>query len=591
VNPLANLFAVMDEDPFSLGRIEAALRAGRAFDRVWRPARRWIAARRALPSSSGDPSSFADQLAFAEGGDLFDAGSGARSGAIEDLIEVVDTCPRDLLRFTGDFGFIRFEHSGRASVVRSCRGLVPFYLFEGRGRAAISTRLGDIARYLPLEPRLDAFAAAIWTNGWPVMPDGRTTLAGARILDRGSYAVLRPESPVQSWRYWDPRPYELTLPTPAAEREHVEEFRDALIASLDRDLATQDNLLCFSGGVDSSALAAVARRVLGRPLLAISYLPPDPALKERDLSYITPLAAELGFARHWQSVLDPASRLALTSLAPRVVVPVGYHVSCALPRLVQEAPIRVVLGGEFADELCGSLARFGDWVDHTSVVDLLQWKRLPTGPRDALSWLRWRSRSRRRRPIIRLPSELSELYHPELRAEYREWRARISDQVAYDTRPHRMLTLFGRLDGWLAESWEAATHCNVRPSSPFCTRRLIEIGYRLHPREMLSRGTKQILRRAVADYLPSRHVGRADKGHWGHYAEGSDFALEGSLPAELEGVLKPDFFDRPPGSVAYWDRLRIVMLTNIVEGIREQRSARASDSAAALLPAAVGCES
>jgi len=402
---------------------------------------------------------------------------------------------------------------------------------------------------------------------------------------------VRPQSPIQTWRYWDPRPYELSSPTPAAEREHIEEFREALIASLDRDLAPEDNLLCFSGGVDSSALAAIARRVLDRQLLAISFLPPDPALRERDLSYITPLVSELGFTRHLQSVLDPEARLALTSRAPRVVVPVGYHVSCALPGLVKELPIRVVFGGEFADELCGSLARFADWVDHTSPVDLLRRDRLPTGPRDVLSWLRWRWRSLRRRPTIRLPNELSELYHEDVGAEYREWRARISEQVAHDTRPHRMLTLFGRLDGWLAESWEAATHCNVRPSSPFCTRRLIELGYGLHPRELLARGTKRILRHAVAEFLPLRHVQRADKGHWGHYAEGSEFSLEGSLPVELEGVLKPKFFERPPRSVAYWDRLRIVMLTNIVEGLREQRSARASGSAAASLPAAVGCQS
>src|SRR5881396_631447 len=94
--PLANLFAVHDEDSAALDAVAADLATSGEYAEVWHPAPGWVAA----------------------------------------------TAP-----LSGDFGFVRFRPDGAATVVRSAGGLVPFYLSRAGSRVAIGTRLGDFVRF------------------------------------------------------------------------------------------------------------------------------------------------------------------------------------------------------------------------------------------------------------------------------------------------------------------------------------------------------------------------------------------------------------------------------------------------------------
>src|SRR5712691_5330361 len=182
--PLANLVAVSTADPGILASIEDQLVTGGEFTDVWRPAAGWVAAVQPLPGSEPDgPLVRAQGLAFAEGRDRLSAGSDAqRRDMFRDLADISDHAPERLTNFPGDFGFVRFDDHGLATVVRSCGGLVPFYLRRTEQCAAIATRLGDLVRYFPAETDLDPLVNAIWTTGHGFFPDGRTFLAGASIL-------------------------------------------------------------------------------------------------------------------------------------------------------------------------------------------------------------------------------------------------------------------------------------------------------------------------------------------------------------------------------------------------------------------------
>ncbi len=183
--PFANLFAVHDADPAMLDVIMRDLQQSKDFAEVWRPAPGWVAAVAPLPDTVPD-GDLARQhhLAFAEGRDvLLNRAGTAGAGRCRELAELADVRPDRLGSLPGDFGFIRFRPGGGATVVRSCGGLVPFYLRQTGPRWAIATRLGDLVRYLPDEPRLDPLVNAIWATSWPLFPDGRTFLDGVTLLE------------------------------------------------------------------------------------------------------------------------------------------------------------------------------------------------------------------------------------------------------------------------------------------------------------------------------------------------------------------------------------------------------------------------
>src|SRR5947209_3416161 len=96
------------------------------------------------------------------------------------------------------FAFSHREPAALAAVAaaRSCAGLVPFYLRASADYAAVATRQGDVARYLPEEVDFDPLVTAIWTEAHFIFADGRSCLEGVRVLDRGHFARLAPGRPI-----------------------------------------------------------------------------------------------------------------------------------------------------------------------------------------------------------------------------------------------------------------------------------------------------------------------------------------------------------------------------------------------------------
>ena len=74
----------------------------------------------------------------------------------------------------------------------------------------------------------------------------------------------------------------MSAPSPSPSPEHPRELRRILIETLSRDLDPEGrNLLMLSGGVDSSALGALAVGTVGRRLSSWSMIP---ALRARSVS-------------------------------------------------------------------------------------------------------------------------------------------------------------------------------------------------------------------------------------------------------------------------------------------------------------------
>src|SRR5438876_298716 len=418
---LANLFAVCEENLLRADALQRKLQHSGEFAAVWRPARGWVAAAAPLPGSVPDGAQVRGLgFAFAEGRDLVEC-------QLQHAAQLAEGAPQRLASLPGDFGFIHFQADGTATVVRSCGGLVPFYLWQDGGRAAVATRLGDLVCYILHQPRLDPLVNAVWASGWGLFPDGRTFLEGVAALERGSFAQTGPHRAVSTQRYWSPRVEAVPLPNVARQQEHAERLRELLLGQLRRNLdPAGGNLLSMSGGVDSSALASLAAGVVGRPLSTFSMLPEPSEPFRHEMSYIRPLLGGLRIERSWMLRLRPETRVELLRAGPRTVFHVPHYALCALPTLLRQAPIRVLFGGEFADEVCGSSYTWPDWVASVGLLALLRgFPQPPSGTHRVLRWGKHRLLAALHRPVLPFPPRLPEYIRPELQEEYRAWREQI----------------------------------------------------------------------------------------------------------------------------------------------------------------------
>jgi asparagine synthetase B (glutamine-hydrolysing) len=509
--PLANVFAIESEDQGLLDEIERRVRAMEGSRIVRRPGRSWLVTIEGVPptvlSLEEDASTF-----FTEGGELFDDADAST------LAEAAVTAPGSLSRYDGDFGFLHVGSDQAAVFVRSCGGRVPTYVRRGPSYVAIATLLSDLVRFTPEDVVLDPLTCAIWgATSQAIFPDHRTFLTGISIVPRGHFLTITPDDRTRLHQYWDPRPAALPEPTEETRQEHVERFRALLLGTLSSELDPNGhNLLTLSGGVDSSALAALAAGSLGYPVSTLSLLPTEEPYLSKEMPYIENLRTSYRFERTWDFPLDYEGRVEAARAAPMVAFPVLHPALGHLPRVAQESDLHVLFGGEFADQVCGGQFTFPDWLRHTSLIQLAarraEW---PEGLRTPARWIKHQILRIARQPHLPMIDDLPDFVRPDVRDEYRDWRAGRQRALAGDTRALPYLAFEAERDGFVPMNWEVASAVGMRRVWPFFSRAMLELAFDCHPWELVGPGTKRLLREGLQGLVPPMNLQRQDRGHWG----------------------------------------------------------------------------
>jgi len=556
---LADLVAVGVRDAGALRGIRERIEAHPWLGGVFEPAPGWVVA--TAPYPGGGPDGQHERqagLAFAEGRE--------QVRSLDGLVRLVVGAPQRLAEVPGDVGFVHVSPAGIATVSRSPSGRVPFYVARGGEAVTIATTLDLLVRLHPQALVLDPLINAIWTSGFDAPIERRTFLRDVLGLYRGEHAVVTLERSTFT-RHWSPRTYA----RPRVAPEHAGRLRDLLVGTLDRELdPAGGNLVTLSGGVDSSAVAALGAGLLGRQTSTLSVLTPNEAQRKRDLGYIDTLAAEVPLAPRTEIIFGAERRLAALD-APGVPFHVMQPFLCLLPEVVQQRPVSVVYGGEIADNLVGStLTRF-DWARHTTPLGLWrERKRLPFGAVSVRKWLSYWTRRPLGRPVVPFAAELPRLVHPELRAEYAEWRRVKRAAVAHDAGAMPYLALFMEREGLLGMHWEVTSALRMRRCYPFITREVLELAFELHPHELVRRnGSKLVLREALDGLVPARNLQREDKGHPGRAGDRTARPWTHDLPAELAPVLAEGW--PPAGPIPYLDVARLRQLRAFVRGLHRSR--------------------
>jgi asparagine synthase (glutamine-hydrolysing) len=259
--------------------------------------------------------------------------------------------PECLSRLNGDFAIAIWDrHREELFLARDRFGVRPLFLSEPGGDFAFASEAKALLRHPDARRELDPAGLVESFTSWSNLPE-RSAFAGIRELAPAHYLLLRADGRIEERRWWDvdfaPRE------DGATEEEMVDEVRELLSDATRLRLRADVPVGAYlSGGLDSSAIAALTRRHLTKTLTSFAVGFEDRHYDESEFQ--DRMAAELGTdltrvsvgARDIGELLPRAIELSekptlRTALAPLL----------RLSRAVREGGLKVVLTGEGADEL------------------------------------------------------------------------------------------------------------------------------------------------------------------------------------------------------------------------------------------------
>jgi asparagine synthase (glutamine-hydrolysing) len=260
-------------------------------------------------------------------------------------------------RLRGMFAVALWDSTRRRLVLARDRyGIKPLYYRADADGLEFASELRSLPRG---EIDLDALEAFLAFNS---IPAPLTIFREARKLPPGHVLVWE-DGKISLERYARPAPVPVAELRDDDEAELIEELRSRLRDSVRAHLLSDVPVgVLLSGGIDSSALAALAAQESAEPVRTFSI-----GFEERTFNELADarLVAERYGTRHRELVLRPDAALLLPALADAFDEP--FADSSALPTyLVSQLAaedVKVALSGEGGDELFGGY--------YTYVADLL----------------------------------------------------------------------------------------------------------------------------------------------------------------------------------------------------------------------------
>ena len=501
--------------------------------------------------------------------------------------------PDFLHRLNGQFAFALWDSRRRRLILARDRpGILPLFFRQEPDRLIFASEVKAILPALATRPSLvPEVLEQIFTFWAPLSP--RTIFDGISEVEPGQ-ALLVEGGEVLRRRYW-----QWEFPPMGehreADRETLTEELRSLLADATRIRLRSDVPVgaYLSGGLDSSAVAALIHRERGDGLRTFSVGFEDPALDESGhqkevVEYLSTHHTEVPCSGHqvaaWFPRMVQRTETPVLRTAP---VPMGM-----LSRRVREEGYKVVLTGEGADEVLGGYDLFKEakvrqfWArypDSTRRPGLLRrlYPYLELNQQQSQAYLqaffgvgldspdspffshlpRWTTTSRIKaffsdelkaalgpEPLEALARVLPRdfgSWHPFNRAEYLECRILLASYLLC-SQGDRML---------MAHS--------VEGRFPFLDHRLIRFASQLHPRyKMRVLNEKDLLKRAMAPQLPASIVAR----HKQPYRAPDIPAFFGNAgpPEYVQDALLPDTVRR----LGYFDAARVGQLLKKIEGRR-----------------------
>jgi asparagine synthase (glutamine-hydrolysing) len=428
-------------------------------------------------------------------------------------------------RLRGMFAVALWDAPGQRLVLARDRyGIKPLYYRPEAGGLEFASELRSLPRG---EIDLDALEAFLAFNS---IPAPLTIFREARKLPPGHMLVWE-DGQTRLERYARPAPAPRSELREDDEAELLEELRGRLRDSVRAHLLSDVPVgVLLSGGIDSSALTALAAQETGEPVRTFSI-----GFEERSFDELSGarLVAERYGTQHRELVLRPDAALLLPALADAFDEP--FADSSALPTyLVSQLAaedVKVALSGEGGDELFGGY--------YTYVADLLAQRvgglaglakpvveRLPSSTaRASFDYKAKRFVRGAHLPPLERHHAWKEIFSPEARAELTGRRHGFDPVDLYRERfaETEGAELLARLqdvdlgiylvDDLLVKTDRASMAHSLEARVPFLDPAVTSFAFSLHARHRVSGFRKKVLlRRAVAPFVPDQIVRAKKRG-------------------------------------------------------------------------------
>jgi len=268
-----------------------------------------------------------------------------------------DLGPECVTRLEGMFAFALWDaRQRRFFAARDPLGIKPFYYHRDGERLLFGSEIKALLAHSSMSATLaretiPEYLAFGYVSG------ASTMFRGVQKLMPGHRLVANESGAVTLERYW-------TLPAPSQGRrkpraDYVREYRDRLEGAVRSHLMSDVPLGVFlSGGLDSSAVAALAQRLRGEPLDTFSVGYEESGYSE--LPYAAEVARHIGSRHHEVRVGCDQFLSTLPKLIWHEDEPVCWPSSVSLYFVAQLARknVTVVLTGEGSDETLAGYTRY-----------------------------------------------------------------------------------------------------------------------------------------------------------------------------------------------------------------------------------------
>jgi asparagine synthase (glutamine-hydrolysing) len=417
--------------------------------------------------------------------------------------------PAALERCEGMWAFAWYdEKAGTLLLSRDRFGEKPLYLRRQSGVLYFASEIKGLAALAGAWPTVNRdHVLRYMVNGYKALNKvSETFYEGVTELPAGSYLLLKlgGEAPV---RYWTPRPQ---VQPDMSYAEATARTREALIEAVRLRLRADVPLaFCMSGGIDSNALIAIAKRVLNCDVHGFTIVNTDARYEEQALVDLA--VKDLGI-RHTaipvtsEDFLSSLTKLVAAHDAP--VATISYYVHWQLMKAIAAHGYKVTISGTAADEL------FTGYYDHHN----LYLAEMADSPEHAPALAAWREHQA---PIVRNPH----LQDPDLFVRDRSFREHIylnNDVFAswlrnpwhedFSEKPFHQGLLRNRM---LNELFEEAVpvilkeddlnamYFSMENRSPFLDSKLFDTAYSIPERHLVRNGrAKAVLRDAMRGLVP-----------------------------------------------------------------------------------------
>lgn len=307
------------------------------------------------------------RLAITYNGELYNApdlrrdliARGARLRGTSDTEVLLELLARDglaaLSRLNGIFAFALWDRADRRlTLVRDGLGVKPLYIARTPRGIAFASEVKALLPVPQLDRTIDRGAAAAYLT-YLYSPGERTMFEGVRKLAPGTSLTIDADGRENARTF-----YALPGSAPSAidDDAAVRGTRERLERAVERQMIADVEVGAFlSGGVDSGAIVALARRHAGRPMPCFTarYEAGSDGANEMvaDLPYARQLAAHFGVPLHEVSIDDRIAEdfPTLVTMLDEPQADAAALLSSHIAALARSHGIKVLLSGTGGDDI------------------------------------------------------------------------------------------------------------------------------------------------------------------------------------------------------------------------------------------------